>query len=188
MSKQFFITGLPRSRTAWFATLFTWGDSLCYHDALCPEIGSVCGTDSLRRLQSKLLTGVRGHSDASNILVWRTLQKWFPEARWVVIDRVFEEAVHSSRLICESISEEKMRPMFNELSRLAENLKPMVVKFEEIDPIKCYEIAEYLSIDIGPATRVRQLCDMNIQIHPSILKRRLESLKGKLLVDSEKAA
>jgi len=30
---RFLITGLPRSRTAWFAAYFSQGDTLCYHEA-----------------------------------------------------------------------------------------------------------------------------------------------------------
>lgn len=32
MSKPFFITGLPRSRTAWFAVAATTDDSMCHHE------------------------------------------------------------------------------------------------------------------------------------------------------------
>jgi hypothetical protein len=32
--KNFFILGYPRSRTAWFANLFTTGDIFCYHEML----------------------------------------------------------------------------------------------------------------------------------------------------------
>lgn len=31
---NFFVTGLPRSRTAWFANYFTSGDVFCWHEAM----------------------------------------------------------------------------------------------------------------------------------------------------------
>ena len=31
---NFFITGLPRSRTAWFSTFFTGNNSFCYHEII----------------------------------------------------------------------------------------------------------------------------------------------------------
>lgn len=34
MTRHFFITGLPRSRTAWMANFFTTGESFCFHDAM----------------------------------------------------------------------------------------------------------------------------------------------------------
>jgi len=33
MADRFYITGLPRSRTAWLSRLFTFGDVACLHDA-----------------------------------------------------------------------------------------------------------------------------------------------------------
>lgn len=78
--------------------------------------------------------------------------------------------------------------MHSELLELERHVNPMVVNFDSIDPVKCYEIAEYLGIDIGPATRVRQLCDMNIQIHPPVLKQRLENLRMSTNVYTEKTA
>lgn len=50
------------------------------------------------------------------------------------------------------------------------------VSFDRITPSLCYSISEYLGVDIGPEARVRQLCDMNIQIHPPILRERLTRL------------
>lgn len=188
MSKQFFITGLPRSRTAWFANLFTWGDSICYHDGLCPEDG-LCLVSSFDHLLKRLKegNGPRGHSCASNILVWRKLHKEFPDAKWVFVSRDGGAIIDSVSKILK-FDVEQWNSMSNEAMVMIKEIGPMVVHFDCIDPVGCYGISNHLGIDIGPAARVRQLCDMNIQIHPPILKRRLESLKCQQLVDTKEAA
>jgi hypothetical protein len=186
---RFFITGLPRSRSAWFANLFTWGDSICYHDALYDDaVNSLCWSNSLRSLQSRLLNGTRGHSDASNLLAWEHFRNWFPDAKWVVVERPLEEVLESSTAIYPNISKERLRAFQAKMEALISGFSPLVVKFDEITPFKCYEIAEYIGVSIGPATRVRMLCDMNVQIHPPILKQRLANLKCQPQVDTKTAA
>jgi hypothetical protein len=52
--KVFYITGLPRSRTAWFAAFMTASGFPCYHEA-------VIGCKSLKEYQEK----VANHSDST---------------------------------------------------------------------------------------------------------------------------
>ena len=40
MKNIFFITGLPRSRTAWLANWFTYGHTFCFHEA-CRKVGKI---------------------------------------------------------------------------------------------------------------------------------------------------
>lgn len=174
---QFFITGLPRSRSAWFANLFTWGDSICYHDALCDGL-TRSGDAPLKSLYDKLEgERPRGHSCSSNVMAWRILDDWFPNAPWVVIDRPFSTTLQSCQSISPEVTYDGLMSMNRELTALTKKIRPMVVQFESIEPVMCYQIAEHLGIDIGPTARVRQLCDMNIQIHPPILKARINQLK-----------
>lgn len=46
MSQRFFITGLPRSRTAWMAAFFSLGKTMCYHEPIC-DIDSLDGLKHL---------------------------------------------------------------------------------------------------------------------------------------------
>lgn len=103
----------------------------------------------------------------------------FPTAKWVVIERDFSQVLKSCQKVHPDVAYDGLMAMNQGLAQLVNELRPLVIPMESIDPIKCYEIAEYLGIDIGPATRVRQLCDMNIQIHPPILQKRLASLMRK---------
>lgn len=88
---NYFITGLPRSRTAWLANFFTQGESFCAHDA-------ILGCDSLDAFERKLdaLPGVfRGDSDSALLFFAPELLRRFPDARWVVVCRDPEEVVRS---------------------------------------------------------------------------------------------
>jgi predicted P-loop ATPase/GTPase len=120
-------------------------------------------------------------------MVWRTLRKWFPDAKWVVIDRRFDDVLKSCSDI-EPACRDNLKLMKCHLDCLIAEIHPMVVNFQDIDPIWSYRVSQYLGIGIGPATRVRQLCDMNIQIHPPVLKQRLENLRVSTIVDTEKTA
>lgn len=91
MTPPFFITGLPRSRTAWLANLFTWGDSFCYHDIL-GECGSLSELDSKIGECSSRFVGV---SDSSILLVWTHLLRRYPTAKWIIVKRDFDQACDS---------------------------------------------------------------------------------------------
>lgn len=93
MSAPFFITGLPRSRTAWLANLFTWGDSFCYHDAL-PDCESLGELDIMLGGLPYLEIGL---SDSSLLLIWRALVRRYPTSKWVLIRRDKREALRSFR-------------------------------------------------------------------------------------------
>jgi hypothetical protein len=89
---NFFITGLPRSRTAWFANLFTTGSVFCWHDAL--KEGPLDITLSKARV---LMPSVLyfGNSDSAVPLAAREIYKAFPEAKWVFVRRDFDDAYDS---------------------------------------------------------------------------------------------
>jgi hypothetical protein len=87
--RNFFVTGLPRSRTAWLANFLTHGPvSLCYHDILRVD-------PKLERLNA--LSGYQfvGDSDSALLLEWPRWVKQFPGARWVVINRPMVECLES---------------------------------------------------------------------------------------------
>lgn len=76
----YFIFGLPRCRTAWFATLLSFGKRVCFHEKEAESycLGSYCND-------------IANHGNAST-LAWKLLRKihpWFPRAkhRFVWLDR-----------------------------------------------------------------------------------------------------
>ena len=92
--RHFFVTGLPRSRTAWWANLLTTPTSLCYHDVarFCrapddlPEVLSI----GAGRYEAT------GNSDSSLLLVHERVMELFPEARWLVLKRDLNEAIDAT--------------------------------------------------------------------------------------------
>jgi hypothetical protein len=88
---DFFITGLPRSRTAWLANFFTTGPSYCAHDALlgCADLGAFA-----KRMES-LPGSIRGDSDSGLALFAPALMARYPDARWAVVQRSPDEVAES---------------------------------------------------------------------------------------------
>lgn len=84
MTAPFFITGLPRSRTAWLANWFTTGPTFCYHD---------------RRFEMFLVerNGARrtGFSGPEIVTQAGTIQDLYPDAPWIVVLRNSEKAFAS---------------------------------------------------------------------------------------------
>lgn len=178
MTPPIIITGLPRSRTAWFANLLTWGGSLVYHDGFYVSGSGV--EKNLQRVIDRLRTGEwTGHSDPANVLFWKRLHEEFPRAKWLVIHRDLNDVLEACKKIVPDMGTEVLGSMSKELENLVQTLEPMVVSFDNITPAICYGAADYLSVNIGPTTRVRQLCEMNVQVHPAILRQRLGELLHK---------
>ena len=79
----FFITGLPRSRTAWLANYLTHGDTFCLHDGLR-------GCDSFRDFEHRLASlpaRNAGSADPALLMLIDKVAPRFSTARWVFIRR-----------------------------------------------------------------------------------------------------
>lgn len=76
---NFFVIGLPRSRTAWFANFLTYEDHFCFHEGMS-------GCHSVDEYLKKL--GDDG--DASTALMLLDMNEQFPEAPKVIIHRNIE--------------------------------------------------------------------------------------------------
>ncbi len=82
---NFFILGLPRSRTAWLANWFTQGDSLCMHD------GWRWGLDAMK--DASVGYEHFGNSDSSNGAHVEELLDGFPGCRMLLVERDPEESI-----------------------------------------------------------------------------------------------
>ncbi len=80
---EFFVTGLPRSRTAW-ASMFL----ACHHEAL----GQCSDVDQL----PAVLKG-RGDCDSLLLLFWPRVVEMFPDAPWAILRRSKEDAIKAAR-------------------------------------------------------------------------------------------
>lgn len=173
--KTFFITGLPRIRSAWLANWLTWADSFCFHDVFSL-------VNSLKELsvlfQSQPVPFV-GASDPAILFFWKSLVEKWPKSKWVVIKRDSAD----SRASLEKASGNRFEPnrfddMQTQQDNLIEAINPMVVEFEDLNLSQANRIAEYCIPGFSqPETRKIQLSRLNIQIHPPTLRSDLESNK-----------
>lgn len=89
MAGRFFITGLPRSMTAWCANFFSTGDVFCYHDGLA-------NCASLDEFGKKLEAfEVCGDADSGLAWFYDDLRGLYPDAQWAVIRRNDCEVIES---------------------------------------------------------------------------------------------
>lgn len=154
---KLFITGLPRSKTAWMAAYFTSNDKICLHDGI--EKGQVL------RPNFSLSNSAIGNSDCANSIFYKELNNAYPTAKWVVIERSVADV---KRSISNSIGTtrdliDKTIPIFSDaLSEVKYHLKPFVLpyNFNEEEFIKLHE---YLSLDFNKE-RYYLMRGLNIQV------------------------
>lgn len=91
LKQFFFITGLPRSRSAWLANFFTWGKAFCLHDAMTK--GAYCRAviDQLLPLRC----AYAGDADSALCLVAPEMQRLLPDAKWLLVRRDRADAQES---------------------------------------------------------------------------------------------
>ena len=167
--KQFyFVTGLPRCRSAWVANYLTWGDSICYHDAFwqTPSFAAFC-----EMLDTTPAMHV-GHADPANLLVWEKLVKRFPNAKWIVIIRDVEETLAACQKAFGDFSKEQLQFLIRQLGKLSEAVEPFCVNFENLNGQSAAWFAQELGIQI-PNWRGHFLNRYQVQIEPSTLKREI---------------
>jgi hypothetical protein len=122
---NFFITGLPRSRTAWFAAIFTaTDDCFCYHDGLN---GHRTVENYRKMLNSRPETFV-GDSDSGLLLL--DMEKLFPDAKRVVIKRDPDECAES---LAEFLGPEYAETIDAAIPYLEAINGALVVDFDDID-------------------------------------------------------
>lgn len=90
----FIITGLPRSRTAWLANLFTFGPSFCYHDILA-EVSELEELPRLARLRADEGFTHVGFADSALPLQASRVMELLPDAKWILVRRPVQDAVES---------------------------------------------------------------------------------------------
>lgn len=90
---NYFIVGLPRSRTAWLSVLLTGDGSFCFHEGLqhCESV------NQLKALSQNVPRGTVyvGDADPSICFYAHQVYDLFPDARWVFIQRNRIEAARA---------------------------------------------------------------------------------------------
>lgn len=166
---DFFITGLPRTRTAWMAQYMSWNGVLCLHE---PTAGAATIEDA----QAKFCGIPRGASDSG--LVWFTdaWRKAFPDAKWVVIRRDVRD-VHRSMMLAmrrcgiatdDAQMEETLRLHQQKVEQCILECDPLVVEYADIDA-RMAEIAAYCVPGWKHSEeRHRQMLRLDIQLRPTV--------------------
>lgn len=178
--KHFFLTGLPRCKSAFFANLLTYGDSFCYHDAFL-------GLDKLEDIHCKLKIcpqlgtfSTVGISDPALVLFWERMVEWYPDAKWIVVKRPEREVVKSCaelKLHIPNIRQKLWRDgVF--LQQITQSVNPLVLDFYQINSETVLKIEDYLGVNLGPKERIEMLLNFNVQIDPKILRKRIASVKS----------
>jgi len=93
--KPFFITGLPRSRTAWMANFFTTQTAWCWHDAMKDGWTAEYVRDRLASLPPEIRFA--GDADSGLLMHAEELVDFFPAARWLFVRNTPERAAASYR-------------------------------------------------------------------------------------------
>ena len=88
---KFFITGLPRSRTAWLASFFTGNNSFCYHEMLRISSGF---EDGIKKMLNRKEMYV-GNSDSSLPIWMDKIDHILRDSPIVIIERDIDEVANS---------------------------------------------------------------------------------------------
>jgi hypothetical protein len=147
---NFFITGLPRSRTCWFSKYFTHGDVYCWHEGMK---GVKDKGKYFERMDSKGMAAI-GNSDSG--LMLGGYIEGYP---LVIIERDIDDVEQAMA----GIGYPDCRAILEYHARLMGKMRGLRVKFTDIDE-RLEEIHNYC-IDIPyDRSRAERLMAINIQL------------------------
>ena len=143
---NFFVIGLPRSRTAWMANFLTY-DRFCYHEGLN-------GCRSIKEYKEKLGSN-RGDSSTGLMLI--DVEKEFPDAPILIIE------IDPDRAIDFASSHGVSPEMVYDMQLRMDYIKGMRVSLSDIDN-RLDEIWEYLIGTPFDYDRANLLKSLNVQV------------------------
>jgi len=175
MAVNFYITGLPRSRTAWFANFFTYGDSFCYHEASKFWVHN----KSLASVMSGADTRYVGNSDSGLLLYFDEIIRDAPSAKWVIIKRDKNEVEKSLKRIFKHGYTDVLDIASGLLDRCAAITCAMVVDFDALREFDIMErIWTHCLPDIPfPVERWRMLNDMKVELLDDVILTEFETAR-----------
>jgi len=149
MTKEFFILGLPRSRTAWLANFLTYDGFFCHHEAL-----DGCLTEY------EYVEKVRGSGDASTATMLVDLEAYFPHAPKLIIERDVERSIEYGI----EVFGIDMSEYLYQLKERLDSVKGLRIHFDDIDE-HLGVIWEYLTGTPCDMDRANMLKNMNVQVN-----------------------
>ncbi len=137
---NFFIAGLPRSRTAWFAAYFSaHPDVWCWHEGLK---GCADPAEFNHKMHQPGHTIV-GNSDSGLPLC--NIHLMFPDAPVVIIHRDYKDVMQSLGLEIGAHRHQPMVDLLNNLYDCIMRMRGLHVMFDDIDE-RMMEISQWLGI------------------------------------------
>lgn len=165
MSQKFFITGYPRSRTAWLANLLSYGDqSFCFHEGMRRAKDNA----GLFALYDGMPHALVGDSSCGLLLNWREVASRYPDAKWVAIVRDPQAVLASCRRAFPwlRVSAPVVRDLRDKLDEfLKSGVQMMSVGYDQLDD-EVSNILKFLKLEIHPQ-RVAQCLENKTEIFAS---------------------
>jgi len=158
MTQPFFITGYPRSMTAWLSVALD-----CAHDR---------DGKSLDEFMRELESGVQiGNSDSTASMSYDIIKARYPDARWVVIERDKEEAIQAFCNVS-SLSRQKCAPFFCHIEECLPRIVPALrINFSEV-VLRVKEIWEWCRPgEKFNEQKAKRMEALNIQHVPFLIKK-----------------
>ena len=125
---NFFVIGMPRSRTAWLANFLTY-EKICFHEGLD-------GCNNLLEYTNKLGTE---NGDSSTALMMFDIDKLYPDAPKLIIDSDIQRTIDYAEQVFGFCDQEFFETLQNQLNKI--NGKH--IDFKDIDS-NLKEIWDYL--------------------------------------------
>lgn len=148
MKNNFFITGLPRSRTSWLANFFTYNSSFCYHEAtrFCTNIRD------LKELMGNHTAINIGNADPAMLYIMNDALKAFPGAKVVLIERELHETIDSFIDFYTSYEynriQEWIEYMFEMMEKVKQKYDVLTVRHDALNKMEeCKKLWNYLLPD-----------------------------------------
>ena len=145
---NFFVVGLPRSRTAWLANFLTYENNFCFHEG-------INGCSSLEEYKNKL---GNNKGDSCTGLMLLNLNKEFPKAPVVIIETNTKRAIEFSK---EMYGKDLTQEM-NALKEQMKFIKGLRIELEDVNN-SLEEIWAYLIGTSYNKERGNLLKNMNVQ-------------------------
>ena len=144
---NFFVLGLPRSRTAWLANFLTFDGLFCHHEGI-----NGCST------MSDYAEKIGKDGDSNTALAFFDIKDLFPDSKIIIIDNSIDAAVAFGRKqgndIRESMKAEK---------KILDSMDGLHIDISEIDE-RLEEIWSYVTDKPFNKKRADMLKNFNVQV------------------------
>lgn len=171
LQRYFLVMGLPRSRTAWLANFLTNGPAFCFHEPMV-------GCRSVANLRSKFermdYPVVGGADTGAAAFADRIAEVFTSGIQLIIVERDPDECLASLRALGLLADVHTLAAGVDALEYVKCKFKPLVVSFDSLnDEHVGRGIWEHCIGEGFDVERFRQLCEMNIQVIPECLLRRI---------------